>query len=89
VQDLWERGERERIDDYCMCDALDTYFVFLRTRVIAGMITLERERQLVEHARAWIEKASAHNLALAEYLRHFRFWEPVGEDGDPFMPAES
>jgi predicted PolB exonuclease-like 3'-5' exonuclease len=88
VQDLWERGERERIDDYCMCDALDTYFVFLRTRVVSGVITLERERQLVEHARKWIEQAAGHNLALAEYLRHFRFWESVGDDGDAFTPAD-
>ena len=89
VQDLWERGERERIDDYCMCDALDTYFVFLRTRLMAGMITVDRERQLVEHAQRWIETASGHNLALAEYLRHFRFWSPVGEDDNPFMQADA
>ena len=33
VQELWEAGEHVRIDDYCACDALDTYFVFLRLRV--------------------------------------------------------
>ncbi len=84
VQELWERGERERIDDYCQCDVLDTYFVFLRTRVLAGVITIERERQLVERARAWIEQAAGHNLALAEYLRNFHYWEAVGDDDDPF-----
>lgn len=88
VQELWERGERERIDDYCQCDVLDTYFVFLRTRMLAGLITLERERQLVEQARAWIEQASAHNLTLAEYLRNFHFWTAVGDDADPFLRDE-
>jgi hypothetical protein len=50
---------------------------------------MERERQLVEHAQRWIETASGHNLALAEYLRHFRFWSPVGEDDNPFMQADA
>jgi predicted PolB exonuclease-like 3'-5' exonuclease len=86
VQDLWERGERERIDDYCQCDALDTYFVFLRTRVLGGQVTIERERQLVEKAHAWIDQAATHNLALAEYLRNFRFWESPGDDDDAFVP---
>jgi 3'-5' exonuclease len=85
VQELWEKGERERIDDYCMCDALDTYFIFLRTRVLAGHITLEEERKLVDQGRGWIEQASAGNIALAEYLNNFRTWQVVGDDGDPFL----
>ena len=85
VQELWERGERERIDDYCQCDVLDTYFVFLRTRLLAGQLSAERERQLVERARAWIDQAAAHSLALAEYLRNFRYWESPGDDDDPFL----
>lgn len=85
VQDLWERGERERIDDYCMCDVLDTYFVFLRTRLLCGHISVERERQLVEAARGWIEKASAHSLAMADYLRSFRYWEAPGDDDEGFL----
>ncbi len=85
VQELWERGERERIDDYCQCDALDTYFVFLRTRVLVGLISLERERALVDKAKLWIEQAAAHNLALADYLRHFRYWEPIEDDADAFL----
>ncbi len=88
VQELWEKGELQRIDDYCMCDALDTYFVFLRTRVLAGQIAIERERELVERARGWIEKAASDgNLALVEYLNRFEFWRVVGDDDDPFVPA--
>ncbi len=85
VQELWERGERERIDDYCMADALDTYFVFLRTRVLTGQLSLTEERQVVARAKAWIESAATHNLALAEYFNHLVDWQPVGEDGDPFL----
>jgi predicted PolB exonuclease-like 3'-5' exonuclease len=87
VQDLWERGERERIDDYCMCDALDTYFVFLRTRVLLGQVDIARERQLVDHARGWITDATSRSLAMADYLRNFRYWDPPADDGDAFLPA--
>jgi predicted PolB exonuclease-like 3'-5' exonuclease len=87
VQALWEAGELGRINDYCMCDALDTYFVFLRTRVLCGMIDLARERALVEHARGWIERAATTSPAMAEYLAHFQIWQPVGDDDSPFLAA--
>jgi 3'-5' exonuclease len=86
VQELWQAGEHERIDDYCMCDALDTYFVFLRTRVLAGFISLEREHELVLGAKAWIESAAqTGSKAMADYLSHFHIWEPVGDDAAPFL----
>ncbi len=85
VQQLWDDGEKTRIDNYCMCDVLDTYFVFLRTRVLGGDLTLEYEHKLVEKARAWIEKAAAENPALTEYLAHFKFWNKPGPDDDPFL----
>jgi len=88
VQSLWEAGEWTRIDDYCMCDALDTYFVFLRTRVVAGQLTLSEEQGLVMKARAWIEQAQAENLALRDYLANFRMWSEVGDEDDPFLPAQ-
>lgn len=34
VQGMYDEGEVEKINDYCRCDVLDTYFVFLRTRVL-------------------------------------------------------
>lgn len=89
VQDLWEAGEHQRIDDYCMCDALDTYFVFLRTRVLTGFLTLEREHELVQQAKRWIEAAAQTVPALGEYLATFREWQAVGEEGWPFLdPAD-
>ena len=34
VQDMYDAGRLAEINDYCRCDVLDTYFVFLRTRVL-------------------------------------------------------
>ena len=40
VQDLWDGGRAREIHDYCRSDVLDTYFVYLRSRVVAGAISL-------------------------------------------------
>jgi hypothetical protein len=85
VQDLWTAGEHQRIDDYCMCDCLDTYFVFLRIRLLQGAIDLAQERACVDAAREWIARAAADNLALAAYLARFSHWQPSGDDDDPFV----
>ncbi len=42
VQDLYDLGKLAEINDYCRCDVLDTYFVFLRTRVLIGQLSIER-----------------------------------------------
>jgi predicted PolB exonuclease-like 3'-5' exonuclease len=85
VQELWERGERERIDDYCMCDALDTYLVFLRTRLLIGAISPAQERQLITRLRDYTEILAGHNVAVAQWRSKLRDWAPPGEDGDPFL----
>ncbi len=41
-QDLYEAGKFKRSTTTCRCDVLDTYFVFLRSRVIVGQLTLDR-----------------------------------------------
>ena len=38
VQDMYDAGRLAEINDYCRCDVLDTYFVFLRTRVLLGQL---------------------------------------------------
>ena len=38
VQEQWDAGHKMAISDYCRCDVLDTYFVFLRTQVLTGRI---------------------------------------------------
>ena len=37
VQDLYQAGKLAEISDYCRCDVLDTYFVFLRTAVMTAV----------------------------------------------------
>jgi len=85
VQDLWEAGEGERIDDYCICDALDTYFVFLRAGVLKGWFDLDREQELVACARELVQSKSAEYPTLSGYLEQFRMWRPVGEEDSPFV----
>ena len=51
VQDLYHAGHVDRINDYCRCDVLDTYFVFLRSRVLLGKLTLQEELTLTEMTR--------------------------------------
>ncbi len=85
VQDLWDAGEHERIDDYCICDALDTYFVFLRTRVLLGRIHLDQEHEIVTAAQKTIEDMAQDNEAIQEYLENFKIWERVEDDDSPFV----
>ena len=44
VQDLYHDGQLAAINDYCRCDVLDTYFVFLRTCVLVGQLTLSASK---------------------------------------------
>lgn len=85
VQQLWEGGERERIDDYCMCDALDTYFVFLRSRLVLGQIDAARELALHQQARELLSAHAERSLALQEYLRLLHPPVVVGDEADPFL----
>jgi predicted PolB exonuclease-like 3'-5' exonuclease len=75
VQDLWDAGRTAEINDYCRADVLDTYFVFLRSRVVAGEIDLKREQALIEQARSWVEARAADSPGLARYLAAWGDWE--------------
>jgi len=85
VQDLWDAGEHTRIDDYCLCDVLDTYFVHLRLAMLRGRVRHEDERGLVEHARTVIEGAQAEYPGLGEYLEKFSYWAPPTEESTGFL----
>lgn len=74
VQDLYDAGEIQRINDYCRCDVLDTYFVFLRFNVLLGRINVDQERVLVDQARQWLEERQEAQPAYAEYLSQWRDW---------------
>lgn len=77
VADLYLRGELQRIADYCLHDVLDTYFVFLRTRVLAGEIALEEEQRVVAEMRDWVEARAAAQPGLKPYLDAFGRWDPT------------
>ncbi len=55
VHDLYAAGKVSEINEYCRCDVLDTYFVFLRVALLMGQITLEREQELVKQTKVMLE----------------------------------
>ena len=75
VQELYDKGELGKINDYCRCDVLDTYFVLLRTKVLCGEITLEAEQSLVLDALQWLEVNSEKNPVYGEYLLQCESWD--------------
>lgn len=74
VQDLYDAGKLAEINDYCRCDVLDTYFVFLRSCVMLGNISLAREQELVDQAKAWLEQRSSTSQAYQSYLKSWGDW---------------
>jgi predicted PolB exonuclease-like 3'-5' exonuclease len=74
VQDLFDAGRVQEINDYCRYDVLDTYFVFLRSRVLLGQLKLEAEQQLVEEAKAWVTQAAVAVPAYGLYLSRWGDW---------------
>jgi predicted PolB exonuclease-like 3'-5' exonuclease len=75
VQDLHDEGKLAEVNDYCRCDVLDTYFVFLRVSVLLGRISLEREQELIETSRQWLEQRAASTPVYAMYLENWGRWE--------------
>jgi len=74
VQDLYDAGQLTEINDYCRCDVLDSYFVFLRTRVMVGQLSLDVEQQLILSTRQWLEERADQVAAYRLYLDHWGDW---------------
>jgi 3'-5' exonuclease len=72
VYEMHRAGRVREINDYCMFDTLDTYFVFLRSRVLTGELTLEQEKGIIHNARAWLTTKAIDTPALRQYLDN---WE--------------
>ncbi|HEX5270850.1 MAG TPA: 3'-5' exonuclease [Gemmataceae bacterium] len=68
VYEMHRAGRLQEINDYCLCDTIDTYFVFLRTRVLSGDLTAEQEAELVRQAREWLTAKAGDFPALTRYL---------------------
>jgi predicted PolB exonuclease-like 3'-5' exonuclease len=76
VYAMYEAGKAQEINDYCMFDTIDTYFVFLRTRVLTGDITLEQEYDLVQRAKALLQAKTSELPGLSQYLANWGDWNP-------------
>lgn len=75
VQDLYDSGRLGEISDYCRCDVLDTYFVFLRTAVLLGQLTLDDEQQRVADAKQWVVERATNSEAFQLYLNYWGDWQ--------------
>lgn len=75
VQDLYDEGKLAEINDYCRCDVLDTYFVFLRSCVVLGNISLEREQELIGLTKTWLEERRETSAAYRNYLESWGDWQ--------------
>jgi len=81
VQDLYDQGRLSEINQYCCCDVLDTFFVFLRTCVMRGMLKLEQEQMRITETRDWLEERRDQRPAFAQYLDGWGDWENPWTDG--------
>ncbi|MDP6443636.1 MAG: 3'-5' exonuclease [Pirellulaceae bacterium] len=81
VQDLYDEDRLADINDYCRCDVLDTYFVFLRASVMLGRLPLEREKELVNSTRQWLEERVDQRAVFAAYLERWGDWD------NPWSPS--
>ena len=89
VQEQWDAGHKMAISDYCRCDVLDTYFVFLRTQVLTGKISLNEEIELVQSAKQWIEERADTCEAYASYLASWTYWHNPWETTESEADRES
>jgi predicted PolB exonuclease-like 3'-5' exonuclease len=76
VYRLHREGRAQEVSDYCVFDTLDTYFVFLRTRVLLGELTLEQEHVAALRARDWLGAKVRELPALQQYLDNWGEWVP-------------
>ncbi len=76
VYNMFRQGLIQEINDYCVHDVLDTYFVFLRTRVLLGEITISREQEIVAQTKKFVQDNSENNIAYKVYLDNWGDWNP-------------
>ncbi|MBI3823215.1 MAG: 3'-5' exonuclease [Planctomycetes bacterium] len=76
VYPMWRDAKIAEINDYCLCDTLDTYFVFLRTRVMSGALALDQEQLLIRRTKDWLRSQTAAFPVLAEYVTLWEEWRP-------------
>jgi predicted PolB exonuclease-like 3'-5' exonuclease len=77
VYQMHRDGKLQEINDYCLCDTLDTYFVFLRTRILTGDLNLEQEAELVANAKKLLESKVSEFPVLRKYLASWTNWQSM------------
>jgi 3'-5' exonuclease len=80
VQDLYDAGQLAQINDYCRCDVLDTYFVFLRCAVLTGKLTLDDEQEIIAQTKGWLVERSDASPAYRQYLEQWGDWHNPWRD---------
>jgi len=83
VQDMYDAGRLAEINDYCRCDVLDTYFIFLRSRVLVGQLTLDAEQAIIARTKQWLQQNAAQVRAYQLYLERWGDW------ANPWGPARA
>ena len=68
VYSMIQTGNYAAVNEYCSFDVLDTYFVFLRTKVLTGELTLFQESHLRNEAHKWLKAESEKQPHLLRYL---------------------
>lgn len=81
VEEMHAEGQLQEIEDYCRCDVLDTYFVFLRTRVMMGYLTLSEEQKRVDFVRKWLEERADSCAGYRLYLEKWGRWQNPWDSG--------
>ena len=89
VQDLYAEGQLKRINDYCRCDVLDTYFVFLRYLVLAGQLNIDLEQQLVASTKEWLVERAEQRQAFSDYLDHWSDWTSPWNEANSTQPTSA
>ncbi|PWT92189.1 MAG: hypothetical protein C5B54_03965 [Acidobacteria bacterium] len=59
VEELYKRGEKQRIMDYCMEDAVNTYFIWLTIKYVRGQLSEEKYRDAFDSAAETIRNCRA------------------------------
>ncbi|MEZ6068363.1 MAG: 3'-5' exonuclease [Planctomycetaceae bacterium] len=80
VQDMYDAGGAKQVNDYCRCDVLDTYFVFLRSRVLLGHLPLDLEQEIVGETYEWLQSKADEQPAYRTYLENWGDWQPPPSD---------
>ncbi|MEM6362989.1 MAG: 3'-5' exonuclease [Planctomycetota bacterium] len=81
VQSYCDAGDYKAVSDYCRCDVLDTYFVFLRSMTLMGKMPLETELKRVAETKQWIQRQSETCKACSDYLTAWTDWINPWDNG--------